>query len=146
MAAPGKREDRNATTTPLSKGKKYIPKKHRGGDRRNAGARKRSNLSKGGDSTGRNTRRNVFAGSAEMFSAASGIFESYEASYEQEAGLEETRLEKAKKRYKLEEAKLLQREDVLVDLTADLEKAISSGGFKNASRITESQDEENSTQ
>jgi len=142
LAAPGKRDDKRMTTTARSKGKKYLPVKHSGGDRRNAGARKRSNLSKGGDSTGRATKRNVFSGASEMFSAADGIFENYQASYKEEETNTKESQKKAKKRYKLEEAKLLKRDDDLKNLMSDLESAISTDAFAKAPRVTENQDEE----
>jgi len=145
LAAPGKRDDKS-TTTPRSKGKRYTPVKHRGGDRRKAGARKRSNLSKGAQEKGKATRRNVFGGASEMFSVADGIFEGYEANYKEEAEAAEESLKKAKERYKLEESRLLKRDDALKDLMSDLETALSSDGFAKAPRLTESQNEENETQ
>lgn len=84
LAAPaGKRDDR-LTTTPRSKGKKYLPVKHRGGDRRKAGARKRNNKGKWNAEKASSTRRNVMgAGAQELFSLGNGIYEEWENSYKE---------------------------------------------------------------
>lgn len=75
LAAPARREDR-MTTTPRSKGKMYLPVKHRGGDKRNSGARKRSYLSKAATEKGSSSRRNVLgSGALELFSLGDGIYE-----------------------------------------------------------------------
>lgn len=145
LASPGKRDDKKQTTTARSKGKKYTPVKHTGGDRRKAGARKRSNLSKGGDSSGRSTRRNVFAGSNDMFSLADGIFESYESSYQEsdvlnEAGGSETDA-KTRERNRSELSELHQRDKELKALAEDLEKTISSVSIAKAPRLTENLNE-----
>lgn len=145
LAAPGKREDK-MTTTPRSKGKKYLPAKYRGGDRRKAGARRRSNLAKGANEKGKATKRNVFGGASEMFSIADGIFESYEASYREEAELIKENQQNATDRYKEEESKLLKRDEDIKNLMSDLEKALSSDGFSKISRLTESQNEESKAQ
>lgn len=75
LAAPARREDR-LTTTPRSKGKMYLPVKHRGGDKRNSGARKRSYLSKAATEKGTGTKRNVVgSGALELLSLGNGIYE-----------------------------------------------------------------------
>lgn len=145
LAAPGKRDDR-MTTTPRSKGKPYLPVKHRGGDRRKAGARKRSNLSKGANEKGKATRRNVFGGASEMFSVADGIFESYAASYMEES---EKAIESEKQgndMFKLEESKVFEKEDSLKNLMSELETAFSSEGFAKASKLSESKKDEDKAQ
>jgi len=75
LASPAKRDDR-LTTTPKSKGKTYLPAKHRGGDHRQSGARKRSYLSKAAIEKGSGTKRNVLgAGALDLLSAGKGMFE-----------------------------------------------------------------------
>ena len=81
LAAPGKRDDR-MTTTPKSKGKWYKPVMYRGGDRRNAGARKRHYNGTWNKEKSSSTRRNVMgAGYQELSSLSSGIYEQWESSY-----------------------------------------------------------------
>jgi len=135
LAAPGKREDRHATTTALSKGKMYTPRKHKGGDRRKAGARRRSNLSKSGNEARGAGRRSVFAGSSDLFSIADGIFESYEDSYYDESDRVDEEVKIGKDRYKLEESRLFRRESELKDLMSDLETSISSETFAKRKKL-----------
>lgn len=81
LAAPGKRDDK-MTTTPKSKGKWYKPVAYRGGDRRNAGARKRHYNGTWNKEKGSSTKRNVMgAGYQELSSLSSGIYEQWESSY-----------------------------------------------------------------
>ena len=81
LAAPGKRDDR-MTTTPKSKGKWYKPVMYRGGDRRNAGARKRHYNGTWNKEKSSSTKRNVMgAGYQELSSLSSGIYEQWESSY-----------------------------------------------------------------
>lgn len=141
LTAPGKREDDRLTTTPRSKGKMYMPKKHRGGDRRNAGARKRSNLSKGAHEKGKATRRNVFGGASELFSLGDGIFENYAASYLKEANLKEEKERNFSELLKNEEKKIFEEAQDIKHLMSDMEKAVSSGVIvKN--RMSERNDED----
>ena len=81
--APASRDD-DMTTTPSSKDKYYLPVRHRGGDRRNAGARKRSIKSKYSSETSKPTRRNLFKGYSELNSLTNGISEDLESTYRQE--------------------------------------------------------------
>lgn len=84
LAAPGKRDD-NMTTTPASKGKFHLPVKFDGGDRRGAGARTRSIQSKFSKELGTNTERNTWGvGKQNLSTAARGIYEDYEESYDTE--------------------------------------------------------------
>ena len=81
LAAPGKRDDK-MTTTPKSKGKWYKPVKYRGGDRRNAGARKRHYNGTWNKEKSSSTRRNVMgAGYQGLYSLGSGIYEEWESNY-----------------------------------------------------------------
>lgn len=80
-APPGKRDD-ELTTTPRSKGKKYRPVKYRGGDRRNAGARKRHHQGTWNKERSSSTTRNVMGiGYQEMSALGSGIYEEWESNY-----------------------------------------------------------------
>lgn len=84
LVAPAKREDR-FTTTPASNGKKYMPVRFRGGDKRKSGARKRNYISHGGDQTASGSRRNVVGtGALELFSLGSGIMEQDSSSQKEE--------------------------------------------------------------
>lgn len=78
LAEPGKR---NEYTKPGWKGAKYTKVEHEGGDRRSRGARYRSNISKGGDSVARNTKRNAFKGYSELSSLAKLSFEHKDTTY-----------------------------------------------------------------
>jgi len=96
LAAPGKRDEEDwyklkkrdqgkiKTTTSDSKDKWYEPKKHRGGDRRNAGARLRSNKAKYADEKGRAVKRNLFPGLSGLSSLSSGIYEQKDTNYEEQ--------------------------------------------------------------
>jgi len=64
-----------ATTTPLSKGKVYHPVSK---DNRDLGARRRSYLSKGGDSAAENSSRNIWKGLASIKTLSNGIAEQKE--------------------------------------------------------------------
>jgi len=69
LAAPSKRRDSNGkplTTTPASKGKDYLKAKFRGGDKRDLGAHKRSNLASGGGFTASGSRKNVMQNDHEL--------------------------------------------------------------------------------
>ena len=72
LAAPGRRSsDGIQTTTPASKGKMYTPKTfngkpQNGGDRRAAGASKRSTKGSWSNETGKNTRRNTHKGASDI--------------------------------------------------------------------------------
>lgn len=69
LAAPSKRRDSNGkplTTTPASKGKDYLKVKFRGGDKRDLGAHKRSNLASGGGFTASGSRKNVMQNDHEL--------------------------------------------------------------------------------
>ena len=83
------------TTTPASNGKKYLPVKHTGGDKRNSGARKRSYLSKVATEKGSGTKRNVLGGALGLFSLANGVYEGQEDS-DVETLLESNRNEEKK--------------------------------------------------
>ena len=82
-AAPAARDD-DMTTTAASKGKYYLPVRHRGGDRRNVGARKRNTKSKYSSETSKPTRRNLFKGYSELNSLTNGISEDLESTYRKE--------------------------------------------------------------
>ena len=141
LAAPGKRDDSRMTSTSRSKGKNYLPVKHTGGDRRKAGARKRHHLAQAANEKGKNTKRNVFAGSSELSSLGSGIFEAYEANYKKEREMLEETLEVSKQIYKLEESKLFKNEDELTKLMSDLETSFSKNVVSKKSPATESKDD-----
>jgi len=81
LSEPGKRDE---YTKPGWKGAKWTKAKHRGGDRRKRGARHRSNLSKGGDSVARNTKRNAFKGYSELSSLANLTYEKKDTTYSKE--------------------------------------------------------------
>ena len=72
LAAPGRRSsDGIQTTPPASKGKMYTPKTfngkpQNGGDRRGAGASKRSTKGSWSNETGKNTRRNTHKGASDI--------------------------------------------------------------------------------
>ena len=84
LAAPGKRDDR-MTTTPKSKHKLYLPAKHRGGDKRDIGARARNYSSQWGQqSIGKSTRNRLGSGALELSRLGTGIYEEYENSYNEE--------------------------------------------------------------
>jgi hypothetical protein len=79
LAAPARREDRHATTTPRSKGKWYTPVKHRGGDRRGRGARHRHFKSQWADEmSGRSERAVMGSGAQGLASLARGVTEQYQ--------------------------------------------------------------------
>jgi hypothetical protein len=96
--------------TPGAKGKVYYPKKV---DRRNAGARQRSNAAKWASEKGHNTMRSTFPGMGDIHSlskmngVASGIYENDTSTY----NLEESQ----------EENKLFQINESIRDLIKDLE-------------------------
>ena len=115
LAAPGRREE-NLTTTPLSNGKMYMPVKHRGGDKRNAGARKRSYLSKAAAEKGSGSKRNVLgSGALELMSLANGI---YEVRREET----ETLNESVDRQMANEKKKIFERNLEIKNLIRDLEK------------------------
>ena len=73
LAAPARRSSETQTTTPASKGKMYTPKTvngkpQKGGDRRSAGAAKRSTKGSWSRETGSNTRRNTHKGMSDLMS------------------------------------------------------------------------------
>ena len=75
IVPPAKRDD-NMTTTPASKGKWYKPVRHRGGDKRNSGARKRSYLAHGGNQNASGGVRNILgSGALELMTLSNGVFE-----------------------------------------------------------------------
>jgi len=78
LAEPGKR---NEYTKSGWKGATYTKVEDTRGDRRSRGARYRSNISKGGDSVGRNTRRNTFKGYSELSSLANLTYEQKDTTY-----------------------------------------------------------------
>ena len=95
LAAPGKRDKnwykiktskmgKEMTTTSDSKGKWYVPRDSRGGDRRNAGARTRSTKEKFSREKSKSVRRNLFPGYSKLTTAASGIYEEKETNYEEQ--------------------------------------------------------------
>lgn len=87
---PGKRDDDKLTTTPRSKGKMYKPVKYRGGDRRNAGARKRMYHGLWNKEKSSSTTRNVMgSGYQNLSSLGSGIYETWEDTYNREIISEE---------------------------------------------------------
>ena len=77
LAAPAHRRDKT-TTTVRSKGKRYLPAAHRGGDRRKKGARVRSNKAKYAREVASSTERNTFKGMADLRGLAAGIAENAE--------------------------------------------------------------------
>ena len=83
LAAPGKKDDK-MTTTPASKGKKYLPVDHTGGDRRKAGARHRAKKAKYSDSSARPTKRNLFKGFSELSTLSNMTYEQLESNYMEE--------------------------------------------------------------
>ena len=96
LAAPGKRDEnwykikkrqmgQEMTTTSDSKGKWYEPRSSRGGgDRRNAGAKRRSNRAKYAHETATSVNRNIFPGYSSLSSLASGIYEEDETNYDEQ--------------------------------------------------------------
>ena len=82
LSAPAGKRDDKLTTTPKSKGKMYKPVKFTGGDRRNAGARKRHNAAKWSKEKSSGTRRNVIgSGAQELATMSSGIYNEWETNY-----------------------------------------------------------------
>tara|TARA_Y100000296_G_scaffold49559_1_gene56786 strand:+ start:53 stop:1984 length:1932 start_codon:yes stop_codon:yes gene_type:complete len=81
LAEPGKRDE---YTKPGWKGATYKKVEDRGGDRRKRGARYRSNISKGGDSIARNTRRNAFKGYSDLSTLANLTYENKDTTYSKE--------------------------------------------------------------
>ena len=102
LAEPGKRDE---YTKPGWKGATYTKVEDTRGDRRSRGARYRSNISKGGDSVGRNTRRNVFKGYSELSSLANLTYEQKETTYNDS-----------------EEQKLFETKTAVKNLITELEK------------------------
>jgi len=82
LAAPAKRDD-GSYLTKGSKGKWYEPVKHTGGDRRGAGAARRSRKGKWANELSKNTDRNIFKGHGELKSLASGVYEGADPNYNQ---------------------------------------------------------------
>jgi hypothetical protein len=75
LVAPAKREDKY-TTSPRANGKKYMPVKFRGGDKRSSGARKRNYSAQGGSQKASGGIRNVMgSGALELFSLGRGMME-----------------------------------------------------------------------
>jgi hypothetical protein len=137
LSAPGKRDDKHLTTTPRSKGKMYTPVKHRGGDRRKAGARHRHNKAKYAAEKGSSTRRNVFGGASELFSLGDGVFENYESEYKQE-------IQESNKKHKQEESLILKEEMKLFtveseigDVLAEINTSRHHRGYTNQQQILE---------
>ena len=84
LVAPAKREDKY-TTTPASNGKKYMPVRFRGGDKRGSGARQRHYSAKGGSQSSSGSKRNVLGmGALELFSLGNGVMEGQEIAREEE--------------------------------------------------------------
>jgi len=102
LAEPGKRDE---YTKPGWKGATYTKVEDTRGDRRSRGARYRSNISKGGDSVGRNTRRNTFKGYSELSSLANLTYEQKETTYNDS-----------------EEQKLFETKTAVKNLITELEK------------------------
>ena len=102
LAEPGKRDE---YTKPGWKGATYTKVEDTRGDRRSRGARYRSNISKGGDSVGRNTRRNAFKGYSELSSLANLTYEQKETTYNDS-----------------EEQKLFETKTAVKNLITELEK------------------------
>ena len=91
LAAPARRSSEKQTTTPASKGKMYSPKTfngkpQHGGDRRSAGASKRSTQGAWSKETSSNTRRNTHKGMSDLMSLVrSPLAESFKATnYDEE--------------------------------------------------------------
>jgi len=78
-APPGKRDDKRYYQKST-----YTTVDHRGGDRRRAGARLRSTLAKGANEKGKNTKRNIWSDTTELFSLGNGIAEEVNSSYKVE--------------------------------------------------------------
>jgi len=72
------------TSTSNSKDKWYVPKSSRGGDRRNAGAKRRSDRAKYAHEVGTSTNRNVFPGYSSLNSLASGVYEENKTNYDEQ--------------------------------------------------------------
>ena len=88
-APPGKRDDDLRTYKKVDKETQYkkssyLPKKHRGGDRRKQGARKRHMLGQTNNEKGKNTKRNVWPGTSELFTLGNGIAEELDNNYKVE--------------------------------------------------------------
>lgn len=123
LAAPGKRDDR-LTSTPASKGKKYLPVKYRGGDKRPSGARTRNYQSKFSKELGGGSMRNVMgSGAQDLFGLGNGIYEEYENSYSDEMITESS-----------ETKDTSPVEKQIMENTNSLKKLLSSLEKKNATR------------
>tara|TARA_Y100000310_G_C20056607_1_gene523028 strand:- start:196 stop:525 length:330 start_codon:yes stop_codon:yes gene_type:complete len=99
----------------------YLPAKHRGGDRRKQGARKRSNKGKYAREVASGTDRNIFKGMADLRGLAAGISEGIEGDYEELLEEQETIYEE-NMNYELEEKLLLEVNQDVRNLIAGLEE------------------------